>query len=189
MLSAGAISIRFLVPALLGPKWTKVAPLFPYIAVASLVNAIFNLQCSALYVTGRAWSVTLFNLVNVGTFALAAAILIPRYGTLGYGLAEIAALSSYAVLAYLYHRAIGIQHFRLTAIWGASCSAALLLGARWPLAWCLALLPLAAPDTMRTARDIWSLVSPQPKFRNTECEPAGFHSILEIPGHCNEHIL
>lgn len=128
----------WLVPKLFGAGWAPAMSLFPFIAVGSLVNAVFNLHSSALYVLGRNRDVTVFHLVHVGLFALVAWWGVRKLGLLGYGWAELAALLSYAVLYLLTVRSIGPLDQRMALLWAFLLGLALF----WYILGPWALLPL-----------------------------------------------
>ncbi len=88
----------WLVPALFGQQWKSVLVVYPFIALSYAVNAIFSMPTSVLYVQGRNWSATVSHIVHILLFAGGSLILVPRLGLLGYGLAEVVAMASYAVI-------------------------------------------------------------------------------------------
>jgi O-antigen/teichoic acid export membrane protein len=88
----------WLVPTLFGEQWKPVLVVYPFIALSYAVNAIFNMPISVLYVHGRNWSVAVANVLHIVLFASGSLILVPRLGLLGYGLGEMIALVSYAVI-------------------------------------------------------------------------------------------
>lgn len=112
------------VPVLFGPRWLPTMGVFPFIAVAYLANAMFNVHSSALYAVGRNWSVTRFHFVHVAVFSLAAAVLVPRHGLVGYGYAELAALIGYAVIHRFATGAFGPLDYRVPAVWFVAFTAA-----------------------------------------------------------------
>ena len=63
-----------------------------------LVNAVFSMHSSVLYVLRRNWDVALFHGVHIILFAGGALLLLPRWGLLGYGLAELVALLGYLII-------------------------------------------------------------------------------------------
>jgi O-antigen/teichoic acid export membrane protein len=98
LLAGFAAIAPWLVPALFGEQWDPVLIVYPFIALAYAVNAIFNMPTSVLYVQGRNWNVAVANIVHIVLFAGGSLILVPRLGLLGYGLGEVIALASYAVI-------------------------------------------------------------------------------------------
>lgn len=115
----------FAVPALLGEEWGALAAIYPFIAVAYLTIAVFNLHCSALFALGRNREIAVYHIAHSGLLALGAFLLLPRFGLLGYGLAEVANLASFTVLHMITTREIGSPDYsRVAPLWLA---AALLL--------------------------------------------------------------
>lgn len=100
-----------LIPPMLGTAWTPIAMVYPYIALAHLVNTAVSLHATALYVLKRTWEVTLYNTVQVVILAGATMVLVPRMGLAGYGVAEIASLASFVVLHAYTARAIGVPAY------------------------------------------------------------------------------
>ncbi|MEX0892411.1 MAG: oligosaccharide flippase family protein [Gemmatimonadota bacterium] len=110
----------WLVPLLLGRAWSGIGVVYPFIAVAMLVNAMFNLHSSALYVLRQNGQVAVFHAVQTGLLAGGALVLVPRLGLIGYGLAELLAVASYAVLHGFTARVIGAPTYgRALALGGA----------------------------------------------------------------------
>ena len=81
-----------------GSEWDGIFVVYPFIALGVLVNAIFNMHASQLYLRRQTLDVGLFHLVHVLLFAGGAFLLIRGYGLIGYGLGEMVALASYALL-------------------------------------------------------------------------------------------
>src|SRR5205814_2865571 len=46
-----------IVPDLLGARWLPILAVYPFVAAGVLINSVFNLQASALFVVGRPWTV------------------------------------------------------------------------------------------------------------------------------------
>lgn len=105
-LAAGVLPWAF------GSEWGPVLRVFPYIALGLLVNSVFSMHSSVLYVLRRNVSVALFSTVHVLLFALGSAFLVPRVGLIGYGLAEVVALSSYAVIHLQVRRLFDFTYAR-----------------------------------------------------------------------------
>jgi O-antigen/teichoic acid export membrane protein len=95
----------FLFAHLIGLRWLPSLAVFPWIAAAVPANSVYNLQASALFVLGEQWTVFGAYLVQVGLLGLAAWILLPRLGILGYGLADVLACAGYAFL----HRKLAVK--------------------------------------------------------------------------------
>ena len=122
-LAVGAILLGFawaghvVVPWLFGARWAGVMSIYPYLALAYFTNAIFNMHSSALSVLGRNRDLAIFHIAHVALFAGTAALLVPQFGTVGYGLGELAALASYGVIHSYLARAVGGPRYLPTAVW------------------------------------------------------------------------
>ncbi len=114
-----------LLPKLLGARWSSALLVLPFVAAGALINSVFVLEASALFVEGRQWIVTRSYLWHVAILLTGTAILVPSLGIVGYGWAELAACIPYAIL----HR--GLQpslrvSLRATMPWLAAFVSALL---------------------------------------------------------------
>lgn len=140
----GGIAVRLA----FGEQWLPALVVFPYVAVGYLVNSMFNIHSSALYVVRRNWDVTRFHLVHVALFAVAAVLLVPEYGGRGYGFAELIALPSYWLIHHSVRIHLGAPHYSVAALWltgfavavftgevGWAMLAGLLVVVGWPRTW------------------------------------------------------
>ncbi|MBE9030421.1 oligosaccharide flippase family protein [filamentous cyanobacterium LEGE 11480] len=131
VLALGPLVVAFawvapwLMPQLFGPKWIPVVAVFPFIACGNLTNALFNMHSSALYVLKHNWAVTLFHLGHVLLFGGAALFLLPRYGFIGYGWAELVAIGSYVIIHHFLVKSVGSPNYGLPFIWWGGFAAAL----------------------------------------------------------------
>ncbi len=98
MLSAFALIAPVILPRMLGARWMPSLRIYPFIAAGVLVNSLYNLQASALYVAGRQWLVTRAYALHVMLLAAGTLLLLPELGIAGYGWAEIAACGGYVLL-------------------------------------------------------------------------------------------
>lgn len=126
-LAVFALVATTLVPVLLGDGWQPAIEVFPLLALVTLVGTLFNLHSSALHVRRLNAPVVRLRVAQVALAAGAAVVLVPRYGVVGYGLAEALRLVAFV----LVHRAVRVL-FRPR--YGAAVP--------WLVAW---LPPLAAP--------------------------------------------
>jgi PST family polysaccharide transporter len=152
ILVAFGLAAPIVTRALFGDRWTFVAQLYPYIALSYFTNAIFLLHTSALCLVRRPSRPVIFGLVHLTLFAGSALLFVPRLGVVGYGWAEVAALSSYAVLHAYMVREIGAPAYGLAGLWWLASAVALF----WQqLGWWAALAPVVAlawPGTTRELR-------------------------------------
>jgi len=93
----------FLLSRLLGVRWTASLLVYPFIAAGVLVNSIYNLQASALFVVGKQWVVLRWYTVHLVLLSTITLVLLPRLGILGYGWAELLACVAYVGI----HRSLG----------------------------------------------------------------------------------
>ena len=94
-----------IVPRVLGMRWTPSLALYPFVAAGVLVNSVYNLQASALFVVGKQWTVMQSYSAHVALLAATTLVLLPRFGLAGYGWAELIACGSYLTI----HR--GLRHW------------------------------------------------------------------------------
>ncbi|MBW4651844.1 MAG: oligosaccharide flippase family protein [Kaiparowitsia implicata GSE-PSE-MK54-09C] len=120
----------WIIPLVFGDQWLPSTRVFPIIASAALVWAMFDLQTAALYAVGRNRDVALFNGFNVASLWLGCWIFLPMFGPIGYGLAEIFASPSH----FLLHRSITKLYSSpkyANALWLAAAAVPPLLGSLW----------------------------------------------------------
>lgn len=127
-LAVFALVAPAVIPLAFGPRWAPSLHVFAFIALGCLTNSMFNLHSSVLYLYRKNMSVTVFHLVHVGIFAASAILFVWKFGFIGYGYAEVAALSSYLVIHEQIVRAVNrprytgaIMWFLITAIAIMSC--------------------------------------------------------------------
>jgi O-antigen/teichoic acid export membrane protein len=140
---------RPLVGAFFGSDWEAVFLIFPMVALGWMAAAAYDLHVAALYALGRNGDVATFYLANVGLLATFILLLAPKFGILGYGYAEIAAVAAYPLLQRALSRAIGAIECATALTWLA-CFAIALFGAELGPVCLVGLLGVAAhPDTRR----------------------------------------
>jgi len=81
-----------------GVRWLPSLHVYPFVAAGVLINSVYNLQASALFVMERQAIVMLAYGLHVGVLAVVALFLVPRLGIPGYGWAELAACCAYLVI-------------------------------------------------------------------------------------------
>lgn len=140
-----ALAGPILIPLGLGHNWGPSLLVFPFIALSYLMNAMFNLHCSVLYLRHENMQVTVFHLVHIGLFAGSAALLVPHLGFVGYGWAELVALLSYPVLHSYFARQVESPSYSVAALWFLTTSCVLAVSTLKPpflyLGFALLLLP------------------------------------------------
>lgn len=146
-LVAFAWSAPWVVPAVFGKAWMPVAAVFPFIAAGCLINAVFNMHSAALYALGASARVAVFHGVHVLLFGGAAAFLVARFGAIGFGWAELAALPSYCVIHRAFAEAAGRPAYAAAAIWLSAYVIPLAAFPHFPWALAALALPLVWPST------------------------------------------
>jgi PST family polysaccharide transporter len=141
-LAGFALIAPWLLPVLFGRTWDPVVDVYPFIALGYMVNAVFNMQSSVLYVLKKNRSVAWFNATHVLLFAATSLLLVPRFGLWGYATAEVVALCSYAVSHWQVTRLLPVSYARVIP-WLVGLAPPL-FAVFLPMPWALALwLPLA----------------------------------------------
>ncbi|MBX5445310.1 oligosaccharide flippase family protein [Sphaerobacter sp.] len=98
LLGAFSLLAHPVIPLLFGARWSPALRVYPAVAVGALFGALFNIQSSTLYVLRRNAAVAWFHVAHVVVLAASAWFFVPRFGLMGYGLAEIVAVTTYALL-------------------------------------------------------------------------------------------
>jgi PST family polysaccharide transporter len=90
----------FIVRHVIGVRWMASIRIYPFAAAGVLVNSVYNLQASALFVVGKQWLVMRSYAAHVVLLAATTLVLLPRLGLIGYGWAELVACGAYCVIHY-----------------------------------------------------------------------------------------
>lgn len=101
----------WIVPQLFGEDWLLSTQIFPAIALATLVRAMFDLHASALYAAGQNRSVARSNLAYLGLLWLGCWLFLPRFGLWGYGFAELLTIPGYWLLHQSVTQKFGSPHY------------------------------------------------------------------------------
>jgi O-antigen/teichoic acid export membrane protein len=115
-----------LLPRVMGTRWTPSLIVYPFIAAGVLVNSVYNLQASALFVVGQQWTVMRSYSVHVALLGGGTFFLLPRIGIAGYGWAELLACAAYFLIHVSLAQTVSISYRKL-APWVAICVALLFL--------------------------------------------------------------
>ncbi|GAP09591.1 uncharacterized membrane protein [Bellilinea caldifistulae] len=115
-----AVIGSFLLPQILGERWSNVVHIFPFIAFSYTVNSLFNLYSSALYVLRHNWIVALFHLIHIILFFGASFVFVPYFGVYGYGWAEVVGFIAYFYLHWYFVRRMGKLKIGLGVLLGMS---------------------------------------------------------------------
>src|SRR5205823_14304308 len=103
---AGPLIVRHVI----GMRWMPILLLYPFVAAGVLVNSVYNLQASALFVMGRQWTVMGSYTLHVALLGLGTLLLLPRLGISAYGWAELLACGGYFILHSALKKAIGFSY-------------------------------------------------------------------------------
>jgi len=90
----GSWSVRHIA----GARWMPSLIVYPFVAAGVLLNSIYNLQASALFVIGKQWVVLGSFSAHVLLLAAGTLFFLPRFGIAGYGWAELLACAAYPAL-------------------------------------------------------------------------------------------
>jgi O-antigen/teichoic acid export membrane protein len=100
LLCAFALLGPYVVPHLMGTGWMPSMRIYPFAAAGVLVNSVYNLQASALFVVGKQWLVLQAYLAHVFLLAITTVVLLPRLGLIAYGWAELIACGAYCLIHF-----------------------------------------------------------------------------------------
>jgi len=132
LLCAFALLGPVVLPRVAGARWGPSLAVYPFVAAGVLINSIYNLQASALFVVGKQWIVMRCYAAHVGLLAAITVILLPRVGLTGYGWAELASCSAYLGIHASIAKLIPISYRQLTP-WVTTLLASLFLFSLWPV--------------------------------------------------------
>ncbi|MGA8153274.1 MAG: oligosaccharide flippase family protein [Terriglobales bacterium] len=114
LLCAFALVGPFILPRMAGVRWAPSLAIYPFVAAGVLINSVYNLQASALFVLGKQWIVAQSYAAHVGLLAATTLFLLPRVGVAGYGWAELMSCSAYAAIHAGIAKVVPISYRRLT---------------------------------------------------------------------------
>ncbi len=100
-------------PAAFGSEWNGALRVFPFIALSYLINAVFNMHSSVLYVLERNRSVGLANAAHLVLFTAGCLVFVPRVGLIGYGYGEVVGLAGYIVIHRQVTRIFPVSYARV----------------------------------------------------------------------------
>ncbi len=168
----GGVSLTgpWLIPLLFGDAWRPVARVLPLIGLSYLVNAMFNMHSSVLYVFRDNARVAVFHVVHIALFALSALTLVPRYGVMGYGVAELLAFPSYWVIHRGLARRIKVSYNDVLP-WLVALAIAI-SSSLFPWPWSLALwMPVVVVVVLPRQRRILTQYAVTILARGDKCKP------------------
>lgn len=98
LLCAFALSGSLVMKHVIGVRWMPSLAVYPFVAAGVLVNSVYNLQASGLFVRGKQWIVTSAFAVHVALLAGITWLLVPKLRIAGYGWAELGACGGYWII-------------------------------------------------------------------------------------------
>lgn len=113
LLCGFALAGPFLLPLMAGARWQPSLAVYPFVAAGVLINSVYNLQASALFVIGRPWIVLQGYAAHVALLTATTLLLSPRFGIAGYGWAELAACGGYGWIHFATARTTPISYRKL----------------------------------------------------------------------------
>jgi PST family polysaccharide transporter len=146
-----------------GPRWEPVMEVYPFLALSYLTNAQFNFHSSVLYVLHRNWDVSWFHIVHIALFAGAAWLCVGRWGIVGYGYGEMAALLSYATIHYSVKKAVGSPDYGISALWWLSLAIGLFWRQLGPWAIAVPIAGLLCPPSLRQLQLYYRMFAGAPR--------------------------
>ena len=150
-----------LVSSLFGERWAAAVTLFPFVATAYLTAALFRPHSAALTALSRHGALAVFHAVHLAVLALATLLLVPRFGLIGLGLAELAAIPAFVLLHWQVRRIIGHLPMAVAFAWWAAAAAGLFWREIGIAALLLPIVVLALPQSQRQLRDYRSMLWPR----------------------------
>ncbi len=158
-LAGFAVVSPWVVPLLFGERWRLTLVIYPFVAFGVLVNTVFNMHSSVLYVLKRNQDVGAKNAAHVVLLAAAAAWLVPVLGLVGWGVAEIVAMLGYVVI-HLYVRRLFAIDYRRALLWLVAFSPPLFASAAPGLLglalWIPAVVVPFTPPARRQLGEYWA---------------------------------
>ena len=127
IMAVGALAIPIALPRLLGPQWEAIPRVVALSCVSTLVGLAFALHSSLLAVVGRQGPVIAMRIIQLLLLAAGSAVFMPRYGPIGFAMAELVRCGGFVLVEVAVRRVIRPES---SEVWA------------WIIAWSI---PLAAP--------------------------------------------
>jgi PST family polysaccharide transporter len=109
------------------------------------------------------WDVSWFHIVHIVLFAGAAWICVWRWGIVGYGYGEMAALLSYAVIHRSVQKAVGSPDYGISMLWWLSLAIGLFWRDLGPWALAAPILGLLCPPSLRQLKVYYAMFAGAPR--------------------------
>lgn len=119
-----AVAGPVLIHRFFGARWLPTLAVYPWVAAGVLINSVFNLQASTLFVLGEQWAVLRAYSVHVILLGMGTFLLVPQFGISAYGWAELLACIAYVWIHRSLTRSIALSYRRISR-WCAGFIAAL----------------------------------------------------------------
>ena len=116
LLCAFALFGPFVMRHVVGLRWMPSLAVYPFVAAGVLVNSVYNLQASALFVMGRQWLVMCSYVAHVALLGVGTVMLVPRVGIAGYGWAELLACGGYLLIHFGFPGPAAISYQKLAPL-------------------------------------------------------------------------
>jgi PST family polysaccharide transporter len=136
---------------------------YPYLALSYLTNAQFNIHSSILYVLHRNWAVSWFHIVHIVLFAGSAWVFVARFGIVGYGYGEMAALLSYPVVHRSVRQAVGSPDYAISALWWGGIAIGLFWRELGSWAIVVPIAVLLCPPSLRQVKVFYGMFARRPR--------------------------
>jgi PST family polysaccharide transporter len=142
-------------------EWSGSLDIYPYIAAGVIVNALFSLHSSVLFVLRRNAQVAIFHAVHVALLFAAAAWFVPRFGIIGVGYAELVAMASYVLIHVFTVRVLGRSpDYTVPAVWAVAVGLLLFVHQIGWVAWLGVVAVALWPKTWQTLGGYLHLLRP-----------------------------
>ncbi len=142
---------------LFGERWSAVASLFPFVAAAYLTAALFRAHSAALTALACHHELGRFHLLHLAVLAGATAVLVRAFGVIGFGLAELAAIPTFALLHWQLGRSVGAPATGVALAWWAAALVGLFWREIGVFAVVVPFAALALPGSRRQLRELLRL--------------------------------
>lgn len=122
-LGVGAILLGFgwfgwlIIPIVFGTRWLPVMDYYPYVALAYLTVAAFNVHSAVMAVVDRNRDLGLCFIVHVALFGGTAWYAVRHFGPVGYGYGELAGIPAFLLVHLVLARAVGSPKYGVAALW------------------------------------------------------------------------
>jgi O-antigen/teichoic acid export membrane protein len=140
---------HWIIPLAFGARWLPTLEVYPFIALAYLTIAPFNMHTATASVLRLNRELIYFYLAHLTLFATGAAVGIWLLGLRGYGVGELTALPAYIIVHRQVARAIGCPDYKVALLWWSAGAVGLFwreLGS-WAIA--VPFLALVVPASLR----------------------------------------